>query len=184
MSAISEKNKRNPLTTIIIGAQQTGKTKFICDFLKSYQKPALVVVPDAFELKYNDYKIVSVDQIGKYHRSQIVFDREDKFFLKKIRSKFLNGALVFDDTKFCLRPWNYMDFEDIIGRNRQTNTDVFCMYHSFDRIPDFFWTYSKRMVLFKTLILDSNKTNSIRQQYVNQLAKQNPYARVVFNIEN
>lgn len=176
--------KRNPLSTLIIGAQQTGKTKWIIDFLERYQKPALVVVPDAFELKYNNFKIITLSEIGKHKRAQIVFDRENKDFLKHIRAKFMNGALIFDDTKFCLRPWNYMNFEDIIGRNRQTNTDVFCMYHSFDRIPEFFWTYCKRMILFKTLTIDSNKNNALRQRYVNDLAKQNPHANVVFRIDS
>lgn len=176
--------KRNPISTIIVGAQQSGKTQWIVTFLKKYSKPALVVVPDAFELKYNDFKLVKIDDIGKHHRAQIVFDRDDKDFLKKIRARFMNGALIFDDTKFCLRPWNYMDFEDIIGRNRQTNTDVFCMYHSFDRMPDFFWTYCKRMILFKTLSIDSNKTNATRQRYVNDLARENPYINVIFKIDS
>ncbi len=186
MGEISEKQitePRAPVSTMIVGAQRTGKTKFIVDLMQNYKKKALVVVPDGFEQKYKSWKLVTLETMGKNHREQIVFDWDDKFFLKTLRQKFMNGALIFDDTKFCLRPWNYLDFEDIIGRNRQVNVDVFCMYHSFARIPEFFWTYCKRLVLFKTILVDNNKQYRAMQYHVNELARTNPYARVMFNLD-
>lgn len=175
---------RSQFSTMIIGAQRTGKTLFALQMIEKYPKPVLAVVPDDNEQKFTKFKLIGIDEIKKVRgRCKIVFDRDDKDFLKTIRNNFLNGCLIFDDTKFCIRPWNYYDFEDIVGRKRQSNIDSIFMYHGFDRIPDFFWNYSTHMVLFKTLSSEgSSKQNQKRQQEVNLLAATNPHANKIYQL--
>lgn len=170
---------RDQESIIIVGKQKTGKTKYALDFLSRYSKRALAIVPDLRESKYTNFKVITINEVHKSpHRAQIVFDRQDKLFLRKVYEQFINGAVIFDDTKFCIRPWNYYDIEDIIGRRRQSNIDTICMYHGFGRIPDFAWDYHTKMVLFQVLTTQTNsKINDARVEYVNKLAAADPAAK-------
>jgi hypothetical protein len=174
---------RQPMSYLLVGTQHTGKTYFVTKLVKKTNKNVLVILPHLYEPKYNDYKLITIDEIGKYKRSKILFDVNNKQFYKIIYNRFLNGTIIFDDTKFCIKTWLYADIESLIGTNRQTNVDVFLMYHSFNRVPDFFWTYIKRLILFKTLFISDDKLNRQRQLYVNELAKKNQYAFVVFDLD-
>ncbi len=175
---------RLQIASMFIGAQRTGKTQFALQSFKNYPatKRGLIVLPHLMEKKYEGLKTINIDQVGTFKgRARVLFDRDDKLFLNKIYRNYRNGFIIFDDTKFCLRPWLYNDFEDILGTRRQLNLDMIFMYHGFDRIPDFFWNYCSHLVLFKTLSAEgADKVNQERQAHVNKMAQRNPYAKKIY----
>jgi hypothetical protein len=174
---------RQPLSYLIVGAQYTGKTKYVTELVQNSPKKVLVIVPDLLEKKYEGYRPITLAEVGKHKRAQIVFDPDNSMFYRSIYHGFLNGSLIFDDTKFCTRGHMLRDMENIVGRNRQTNTDVFLMYHSFERVPDQFYTYCKRLILFKTIEYSDDKKLRAMQEYVNNKvrAENNPYLKVIFD---
>jgi hypothetical protein len=178
-------NEKDQQSLMVVGAQKSGKTQFALELLNNYEKKAIAIIPDLNEKKFNNFSLVTIDQVhNSPHRAKIVFDRTNKYFLKIIYNKFLNGCIITDDTKFILRPWNYYDFEDIIGRRRQSNNDTICMYHGFGRIPDFAWDYHSHLVLFKTLNPEAanSKINIARALYVNKLAETNRYVKRIYQL--
>lgn len=153
---------------LILGTNGTGKTtlskQFVKNELERKDGRVLIVTPDDAEwLQYpriNIYKKGRIEQFTGAMR-HIWRDKNDLPFLKL----FKGGLLVFDDCRTYFDAKIDTELRGFFIRSRQRQIDILSIAHGFTNVPPSFFSYTSRIILFKTKDSLEMRKSDIREKY-------------------
>lgn len=138
-------------STIVLGANGTGKTTILGQILKANGQKNLVITPD--DAEWQQYDEVSLTQPDDFLyegiRRHIFVPKKNTGTLNRIEH-FKKGTLVFDDCRAYLKAATADAVHQLLVRRRQRMVDVIAVGHGFTEVPPVFFTFATDIILFRT----------------------------------
>lgn len=136
--------------TVILGANQTGKTSLIEKILNSRPKDErqLILTPDPIE--WQQVPEISEDHREIYNftgRRRLIYDSKKTL---EAAAKFDNGLIIYDDCRVYLMSHTDEEIARLFIRRAQKMADIFAVGHGFSEIPPRFFTFASEFILFRT----------------------------------
>lgn len=138
---------------LVIGKQGVGKTTLAKQIISWVKVPSInVIVPDGFDVAWDEYPIQTSEQINEPGKRRILFgDEGEKDLLSRLGGAF-NALTVFDDCLPLLTdPLKLKQVEQLLVRSRQKGNYYIFILHGVAPVPANFWNYFSDIILFKTL---------------------------------
>jgi len=139
---------------IILGTNGTGKSTLVKRFVlaetKKKEGHAIVVTQHLNEwttLEDINRRIID-KRVGNYVKARrLIFAKGD---LKFLQMNFFRGLLVFDDCRMYLHSATEDELHAMMIASRQNSVDLITVGHGFTEVPPTFFTFSSKIILFKT----------------------------------
>jgi len=181
---MEENNIRAAKSTIILGANGTGKTTVLQQILTQSNEKSLVITPD--DAEWRNYQEVELKQPDDFLYTGIrrhIFNPAKKTGTLDRIHLFKMGKLVFDDCRSYLEAGTDIRIRNVLIRRRQRMVDVFAVGHGFTEVPPVFFTFATDIILFRTADNITRRKDCLKdfdkmveaQRRVNEKAKKDPH---------
>jgi hypothetical protein len=174
--------KRANVAGIIVGRKATGKSTLACGYAEAYAKAhpekKVLVIDVNGAPAYKHIPELTEAQFPRWRKGLYRFYLSDHArMFDLIEKHFRNGLIVFEDcTKYIPANPN-QQIKAILVDHRMWNADLFFTFHSFKRIPNFFWEMTGFVVILKTQ--EEFNTSKNRNAIPNYEAVAAAHARVM-----
>ena len=148
------KSERETERIIIIGTNGTGKStiskKLVLNEIKKPDGHAIIVTQHLNEwTNLEDVNRRFIDKrVGEYAKARrLIFQKGD---LQYLEQSFRNGLLLFEDCRMYLHSATDEELHSMLIASRQRSVDIVAVGHGFTEVPPKFFTFSTKIILFKT----------------------------------
>ena len=137
---------------IILGTNRTGKTTLTKEIITGMnRKRKLVLTPDPYEPKWNEYPIIKRSEIAKFEGTRKLFYSKNDFI--GLNNSLTDCVLILDDFG-AFEDMNQKEqkaLKRLLVRRAQKRLDIFVIAHGFtDIVPTFLYRYVSQFIIFKT----------------------------------
>lgn len=163
---------------IILGTNRTGKTTLTKQIISGMNRTRkLVLTPDLYEPKWNDFSIIKRSEIPTFEGTKkIIYNKNDFIGLQK---NLFDAVLVLDDfgAYDFLNNKEKKALKSLLVRRAQRKLDIFFIAHGFtDIVPTFIFRYASKYIIFKTedkidLVKNRIKYYEKMKQAVNRISQ-------------
>ena len=148
------KSERETERIIILGTNGTGKStiskKLVLNEIKKPDGHAIIVTQHLNEwTNLEDVNRRFIDKrVGEYAKARrLIFQKGD---LQYLEQSFRNGLLLFEDCRMYLHSATDEELHSMLIASRQRSVDIVAVGHGFTEVPPKFFTFSTKIILFKT----------------------------------
>lgn len=185
----------------IIGTNETGKTTFMMDIIKSYKRNVLVLMDDDSEDSFDNFSVIENKDIPFYRGKAVCLvdysKKAKKEVFKIIYDSFgqntSGGLLCFDDAMSFLSSRDE-EVMRIFKKRRQRQMDIILNCHGASEYPVNLIRNTTHFVIcpttdsiseIKKRISPSIVDDFVRcVNHVNEIGRTNPYYKVSFNLKD
>jgi hypothetical protein len=149
------KNLRSHLAGLIVGRKHTGKSTYANsvakDYYESHPGKKVCIIDVNGSPAYGEHKWITEKEFPRWTKGIYRYYNSDHAVMWDTLVKyFKNGLIIFEDcTKYI--PANVPPkIKGILVDHRMWEADVLFTFHSFKRIPPFFWEMASMVTILKT----------------------------------
>jgi hypothetical protein len=164
------------ITNIMIGRKRTGKSTELAKSAQKYPANKRVLILDVNgSPAYNNIPAIKPSQMPLWKPPFVgVFRIEGTPTLETlaiIAKHFRNGLLVFEDCTKYIPPTVPPEIKEFLVDNRMMGVDLIFTFHSWNRVPRFFWEMSTHVTIKKTQdSIDTPRNREVVPNYDKVLA--------------
>lgn len=147
---------------IILGTNRTGKTTLTKEIITGMnRKRKLVLTPDPYEPKWNEYPLIKRSEIATFEGTRKLFYNKNDFI--GLNANLTDCVLILDDFG-AFEDMNQKEqtaLKRLLVRRAQKKIDIFVIAHGFtDIVPTFLYRYVSQFIIFKT----EDNMNAVKQR--------------------
>jgi hypothetical protein len=154
---VTKTEKRQPFVSLILGINDTGKSTFLLEKIKSMKpKRVLVVTQTGNPTIWQNYEEIDLRNSKKMASFKgiktvkaLKYNRET---LKLIYENYRNGMVIFDDCKQYIKSnlEHTKGLVELLGDFRHLGIDIWFVLHSALQVPPEVWSHTKYAFVGKT----------------------------------
>jgi hypothetical protein len=145
-------------SSIIVGRKGTGKSttanNLAVEYARRTGKKALIIDVNGSPA-YKDHPLLTTHQLKTWKpdantRVARYYLQDHKEMFQAITDHFRNGFVVFEDCTKYIDPNPSRQIKTFLVDHRMWNVDMLFTFHSFKRVPNFFWEMTNYVIILKT----------------------------------